>query len=383
MYSRLVNISNKRSFFLFGARATGKTTLLKELFKEDEVLYINLLNTEIYSELQAYPSNLYDLTTEAIKNKKFIIIDEVQKVPEILDIVHDLIQSKKAKFGLTGSSARKLKTTSANLLAGRASVYKLFPLTYLELKEDFNLDNYLSFGGLPEIFDFQTKEEKIIFLKSYAETYLEEEIVREQIIRKLPPFRRFLQVASIMNSKIINYSKIGRDIQTDPSVVKNYFDIIEDTLLGFRLDNFSTSIRKRQRLAPKFYWFDTGVTRALQKFLTSPLNKRTSYYGDLFEAFVITQIRYYLEYQIDQFSLSYLKTKDGAEIDLIIERAGKKTLCIEIKSSDSVKSLDLNNLRNLSKDISNSLAICLYTGKMNRTIDGIQVMPWEKIFEVL
>jgi len=376
MYPRLLKLSKKRSFFLFGARATGKTTLLEKLFNPEEALFIDLLDPRLLDELQAYPEQLEPLILPSIEKGQTIIIDEVQRVPALLDVVHRLIQKKKAIFALTGSSARKLRRGSANMLAGRASVYNLFPLLYAEIGKDFSLQEALEWGTLPELLTLDDDLEKLKFLQAYTDTYVQEEIIAEQIIRKLPPFRRFLHSAAQMNGKIINASKIAADIQTDPSNVRNYFEVLEDTLLGFRLDSFNTSIRKRQRQSPKFFWFDTGVARSLQKVLGTKLRPSTSEYGTTFEAFLINQIRAALEYQGRQYQLSYLLTKDGAEIDLIIERAGEPTLCIEIKSGTKVREEQLTNLKKLSSDIANSRAVCLYNGDKNLRYDAVDVLPW-------
>ena len=383
MIIRSINLSTKRSLFLFGARATGKTTLLKNKFKPENAFFINLLDRSLLAKLQSYPNELEPMILPSIEQGKLIIIDEVQRIPELLDIVHKLIQEKKALFILTGSSARKLKRGSANMLAGRASVYRLYPLLFSELKENFSLEEALSWGTLPELSLMDDDEEKYRFLDAYGETYVQEEIVAEQIIRNLPPFRRFLQVASQMNSKVINASKIAADINTNPSNVRNYFEIIEDTLLGFKLNAYHSSIRKRQRQNPKFYWFDTGLIRSLQKRLFLPLEPSTSYYGELFETFIVNQIKTTLEYKGKPFDLSYLLTKDGAEIDLIIERAGHKTICLEIKSSQSIRKESLNNLRTLSADIQNSEAICIYNGTQELRYDKIKVIPWKEFFNYL
>jgi len=353
------------------------------MFTEDEAFFVDLLNPKLFANLQAYPEDLEPMILPAIEAGKIIVIDEIQKVPALLDVVHLLIQSKKAKFALTGSSARKLKRGSANMLAGRASIYKMFPLINSEIGDDFNLEDAINWGTLPEIFSIKEDDEKIRFLDSYCNTYVQEEIVAEQIVRKLPPFRRFLQTAAQMNGKIINYSNIARDINTDYSNVRNYFEIVEDTLLGFRLEPFHTSIRKRQTKNPKFYWLDTGVSRALQNTLNVPAQKSTSQYGELFESFLINQIRTKLEYQSKQYQLSYLLTKDGAEIDLIIERAGQQTLCIEIKSGEAVREESLTNLRKLSEDIENSLPVCLYAGETDFKYGDIRVFPWAKGIEEL
>lgn len=376
MYKRNLTVSTKRSFFLFGARGTGKSTLLESTLSKDQALFIDLLDPGLYSELQAYPEKLLPIISDAIDKEKVIVIDEVQRVPALLDIAHQLIQKKKAIFALTGSSARKLKRGSANMLAGRASVYNLYPLLYTELEDDFNLKAALEWGTLPELFSINERDEKLRFLQAYTETYINQEIIAEQIIRKLPPFRRFLNVAAQMNGKIINASKIAADVKTDPSNIQNYFEILEDTLVGFKLEAYHSSIRKRQRQKPKFYWFDTGVVRCLQKQVDLELRPSTSVYGDIFESFIISQIKTGLQYQVSQSSLSYLMTKEGAEIDLIVERSGKETLCIEIKSSTSIREQDLTNLIKLSRDINNSKAVCLYNGDRRLSIGSVDIIPW-------
>ncbi len=378
MYPRSLNIWKKRSFFLFGARATGKSTLLEVLFSPQEAFVVDLLDPRLFEQLQAYPNELEPLIRPAIKSKKVIVIDEVQRVPALLDIVHKLIQKEKVIFALTGSSARKLKRGAANMLAGRASVYRLFPLLFTEVGEDFSLQSALQWGTLPELVTLSEDDERLKFLQSYSDVYVQEEIVAEQIVRKLPPFRRFLHAAAQMNGKIINASKIAADINTDPSNVRNYFEIIEDTLLGFRLEAFHLSIRKRQRQNAKFYWIDTGLVHSLQKTLGVELRPSTAAFGEAFETFLVTQIRAGLEYQTGQFQISYLLTKDGAEIDLIIERAGKETLCIEIKSGTSVRAEQFTNLAKLSGDINRSKALCFYNGTENLRYGTVEVFPWQE-----
>lgn len=376
MINRHITISKNRSFFLFGARSTGKTTLLDQLFSENSSFRVDLLDPRILELLQAYPNELEPLIRPALDQHKIILIDEVQRVPALLDIVHSLIQKEKAIFGLTGSSARKLKRGAANMLAGRASVYHLYPLLFTEIGDNFSLQSALEWGTLPELISLEEKERSEL-LQAYTDTYISEEIVAEQIIRKLPPFRRFIAVAAQMNGKIINASKIASEISTDPSNVRNYFEVLEDTLLGFKLEAFHSSIRKRQRQSPKFYWFDNGVARSLQKTLGVKLIQSTSAYGEAFEAFLLNQIKTSLDYGRKQYQLSFLSTKDDAEIDLVVERAGETTLCIEVKSGISVRREQLTNLRKLSSDIQNSKPICLYNGTEKLQYDKVEVLPWQ------
>jgi predicted AAA+ superfamily ATPase len=283
-------------------------------------------------------------------------------------------------FALSGSSARKLKRGGANLLAGRAFIYKLFPFVFSELKQDFVLQDALRWGTLPGITKFNSDSDKSSFLKSYIETYLKEEIIAEQLVRNLSPFSRFLNIAGQSNASIVNFTKIAVDINTSPTNVINYYSILEDTLITYKLETFHQSIRKRQRVAPKIYFFDCGVVRALNGRVDVPLKAQTYEYGKLFETFIINQIRAYLTYQGKQFRLSYLQTKDNAEIDLIIERPNEKAFLLEIKSGGEVRDSELNNLRRFSKDIKNSHPICLYDGVKKLRIDDIDVLPWQDAF---
>lgn len=376
MIRRHVNILKTNSFFLFGARGTGKTTLLNDQFPPSDALRIDLLDPSVFGQLQANPSLLQPMIEPAKQKGNAVIIDEVQRVPALLDFVHLFIERDRMIFGLTGSSARKLRRGAANLLAGRAFVYKLLPLLADELKENFQLNDALEWGTLPTIWNTTERQNRALYLQSYAETYLREEIIAEQIIRNLPPFRRFLQVAAQMSGKLINYTKVAADSVTDPSNVKNYFQILDDTLLGFYLEPFHESVRKRQSKSPKFYFIDTGISRALAGLLDVPPRPGTSQYGDLFEAFVISQIRTTLEYSQTQYQLSYLRTKDDAEIDLIIERGGRPRILVEIKSSSHIRPEELSTLKKFRSDMKGTVAICLYNGEIEMQVDTVRCLPW-------
>ncbi|MCB0362860.1 MAG: ATP-binding protein, partial [Bdellovibrionales bacterium] len=221
MVRRTQKLSKNNSLFLFGARGTGKTTLLRELYSNTNPLWIDLLSDKDEDRFGRNPDEL----SQVLKTGQYncVVIDEIQKAPKLLDIVHREIEKyKKIQFVLTGSSARKLKRGSANLLAGRAFTYHLFPLTYDELGDQFDLHSVLEFGSLPKLLDFSNSDEKNEFLRSYVKTYLREEIQVEQLIRKLNPFRDFLEIAAQCNGKIINYSKIARDVGVDDKTIQNY-----------------------------------------------------------------------------------------------------------------------------------------------------------------
>lgn len=378
MFNRKLKFSDKSSFFLFGARGTGKTYLLKQRFSASDSLYIDLLDADENEAFNLRPKTLVERLGAVSANVKWIIIDEVQKIPKLLDLVHQQIEDSRFKFVLSGSSARKLKHGGANLLAGRAFVYNLFPLTTQEIANSFSLQSVLEWGSLPGVFAFVDSRDKRNFLRTYAHTYLREEIIQEQIIRKLDPFRRFLNVAAQMSGRIINFSKIASEIGASSPTVQTYFQILEDTLIGFLLEPFNESIRKRQSGNPKFYFFDTGVQRALENTLTVELKPQTYAYGIAFEHFIINEINRLQSYSEKDFRFSYLRTKDGVEIDLIIERPGLKRALVEIKSTERVSEDDLRPLQSISKDISNSEAFCLSRDPIPKKINNILCLPWQQ-----
>ena len=259
----------------------------------------------------------------------------MQKIPKILDVVQLEIEKNKAlQFILTGSSARKLKKGTANMLAGRLFTFSLHPFTHLELEAQFNLDKILQLGSLPELNSYKNIKEKVRYLESYIHTYLKEEILVEQLVRKVKPFKDFLEIAAQCNGQIINYSKIARNLRVDYTTVQTYFDILEDTYLGFYLKSFNRSIRKQQSQAPKFFLFDGGVTRALLRQSQIPLKKGSYEYGSAFEHFIILELFRLNSYYEKNFRISYLKDKDGNEIDIVIQKPSGKEILIEIKSSD-------------------------------------------------
>ena len=274
MFRRLLQTTRQNSFFLFGARGTGKTTYIRNEFNPDAVLYIDLLDAEIEDAYRRTPQRLERQIRALPQTVEWVLIDEVQRAPRLLDVVHRLIERTDKRFVLTGSSSRKLRRGASNLLAGRAFVYNLFPLTVPELEDAFDLEDALRWGTLPGIYALEANEDKQSYLRAYALTYLKEEIVAEQIVRRLDPFRQFLEVAAQSNGTIINYANIARDVGADPKTVISYFSILEDTLVGFLLPAFHRSIRKQQRTNPKFYFFDTGVKRSLDRTLDVPAQRQ-------------------------------------------------------------------------------------------------------------
>lgn len=349
MIHRLQKLHNKHSFFLFGARGTGKSTLLKQRFSSLQTFWIDLLSSEDEDRLRRNPGELSSILAHNPYQR--VVIDEIQKIPKLLDIVQrEMLKQDSVQFIMTSSSARKLKRGSGNLLAGRAFTYHLYPLTAFELGEQFDLMNALHFGMLPGLLKTTSQEDKKEFLRSYVQTYLKEEIRLEQLLRKFDPFRDFLEVAAQHNGKIINYSKIAQDTGVDYKTIINYFTLLEDTLLGFFLPAFHRSIRKQQRQASKFYFFDVGVKRALERTLNLELMPKTYSFGEAFEHWLLTEIHCLNESFKKDYKLSYLRTKDGVEIDLVVERPGEKDLLIEIKSTTFIQDSHLKSIHSLWKD---------------------------------
>ena len=383
MYKRLVKISEKHSFFLFGARGTGKSSLIKKIFNQDQALFIDLLQPAEFDILNRDPDELTRRIEGLRDGQTWVILDEIQRIPKLLNLVHHHIEvgkgsaKQKLLFALTGSSARKLKRGTANLLAGRALVYSLYPLTHIELMEDFQISDALEWGTLPGVFNEKDVEIKRKILQAYTHTYLKEEIQAEQIIRSLDPFHLFLAVAAQMSGKIINYSEVARECGASDHSVREYFQILEDTLMGFHLLPFHESVRKRQRQNPKFYLFDNGVRRSLASQLRIPLKAKTSAYGDAFENWLICEINNLISYAERDFSLSYLRTKDDAEIDLIIERPGMPRAIVEIKSSTHIRPEDLTTLNRFASDMKNVEAFCLSQDPHAKKIGKVDALFWQ------
>ncbi len=379
MIQRLISPLMTNSFFLFGARGTGKSTLLRNLFAgEQNILWLDLLDPEQEDRYSRNPAELTQRLNALPRKDPWIVIDEIQKIPRLLDVVHGRIEQSDARFAMTGSSARKLKREGTNLLAGRAFVYNLFPFTHRELGDRFDLDSALAYGTLPGLTALESHEQKNAFLRAYALTYLKEEVWAEHLVRNLDPFRRFIEIAAQCNSEIVNFANIARDAGADIKTVQSYFEILEDTLIGFLVEPFHRSVRKRQRRAPKFYLFDPGIRRALDRTLTVELKPGTYAYGKAFEHFIVVECLRLSAYAQNDFRFSYLRTKDGAEIDLIIERPGAPTVLLEIKSSNRVDERDTRALERFAADIPGSQAVCLSRDPVRRRIGSVAVMSWQE-----
>lgn len=378
MFPRLQHFSHTHSFFLFGPRGTGKSTLLRQRFDKNRCLWLDLLDTEVEDQFYRNPGNLYPIVKALPTEISHVIIDEVQKVPSLLNEVHRLLEETDKIFILTGSSARKLKHGGANLLAGRAFVYHLSTLSCFELQDQFDIEKALHWGTLPKLFSLKEDAERSEFLRAYTDTYLKEEIWHEQVVRTLPPFRRFLEVASQCNGKIINYANIARDVGVDEKTIKEYFCILEDTMVGFFLEPYHNSFRKRFVGKPKFYFFDPGIVRALSRRLSIPLTPKTAAYGETFEHYIILEFQRLGRYLQPEYRYSFIRTSGDVEVDLVVERPGKPLLCIEIKSSTEINDRDISSFHRLTRDIPNCEAVVLSQDRFMKRFDHITCYPWKE-----
>lgn len=343
-FHRILDLSSllkKKSFFLLGPRATGKSFLINEQLKNQAII-INLLRSDLYLKLSASPHELEAIIDAASikKSHPWIVIDEIQKIPHLLDEVHRLIEERQMHFLLTGSSARKLKYGRANLLAGRAWTAHLYPLSFNEIPH-FNLERYLRFGGLPAVYssDYPIEE-----LNAYVQTYLYEEIQAESLVRKLPQFSRFLTVAALSNGHMLNFAKIANDSGVPASTIREYYSILEDTLIGFMLTPWTKSKKRKSISTAKFYLFDTGVCHTLAQ--TQTLDRNSDLYGRSFEHWIALELQSYLHYRRLNISLSYWRSVHQQEVDFIIG----DEIAIEVKASKKISQQDLKNLRCLQEE---------------------------------
>jgi len=384
MLHRLCKPLKSHSFFLFGARGVGKTTLLEESFpKSESILWFDLLDNLVYSELLSKPE-IFEQRILARKDKlEWVVVDEVQKIPQILNTIQKLIQKNKFKFALTGSSARKLRKEGANLLGGRALLNYIHPLTCFELGDLFDLGEALNWGSLPYLLNVDNELSKKEILKSYLAVYLRTEIKEEQIVRQLDPFVRFLEVAAQHNGKVVNAAKIGRESGVETSSILRYFEILSDTLLGFYLEPYHTSVRKIQTAKSKFYFFDIGIKRALENSLDSLVVPRTYAFGNNFEHFFILECIRLNDYYRKNYRFFYALTKDNVEIDLIVQFPNRSIWTIKIKSSTLVDVADFNYALTFAKDLKSKKFIVASLEGESRKAQDIEIHPWREVLKML
>lgn len=365
-----------RSFFLFGPRGVGKTTWLQSVLPE--ALWIDLLAHRDYLELSGNPSILADRAGH-LKDGDWVVIDEVQKVPAVLDEVHRIMQSRDIHFAISGSSARKLKREGANLLGGRALTLRMEALSAREVGEHFALEPTLQLGSLPLV--VRNGENAIALLEAYIETYLREEIRQEGLVRKFAPFVRFLSIAGMLNAQTVNLLNVSREAGVSRNAVEGYFSILIDTLIGHWLPAYRPGVKVRESAGPKFYWFDPGVARAAAGLLHEPMDRL--WRGTALETWFFHELRVYNQSSGKKRGLYFYRTLDGAEADFVVELAPKRhgrpaeVALLEVKSSDSWNPVWEKTIRRLSEvpGLTVKKAFGVYLGTVRYTRAGIEVMP--------
>lgn len=383
---RLIEFPSDYSFLLFGPRQVGKSTLIAQRFSEEETMVFDLLDYSLLRSLNKNPDLFLEQVNSRAKEIKYVLVDEVQKLPWLLDQVHLILEKKKNPpyFILTGSSARKLKKSGANMLAGRALTRSLFSLLYEEIKNssiDFSLDRVLRFGSLPAVYTASSDERRKEILRSYTETYVKEEIKEEALVRNLDAFHEFLLLAAAENGNTINYSNIAGDIGLSSQSVKEYYQILEDTLIGFKLLPFKKNLRQQITKSPKFYFFDTGVQRSLADSLDLPLHLGTDDYGRSFEHWLIKEIIHKASTLNKAYRFYFYRVKESLEVDLIIEKQNQELLAIEIKASDNPKSSHLRGLKSFNKICPEAKLFCASLVKNKVEKDGVLFIPWQNLLE--
>ncbi len=366
MYPRLLQPPPRQSFFLFGPRGVGKTAWLHQQFPD--ALFFDMLDHQVYTQLLAGPERLGERIPQG--HKDWVVVDEIQRVPELLNEVHRLIESRKLRFVLTGSSARKLRRRSVNLLAGRAVTRHMHPLTALELGKDFDLKRALQYGCLPLAC---TSENPHDYLKSYASTYLREEVQQEGLARNIGAFGRFLEAASFSQGGVLNMAAVARECAVSVKVVEDYFSILEDLLIAVRLPVFSKRAKRRLIAHPKFYYFDAGVFQAIRP--RGPLDAPEQIHGPALETLFLQQVRALNDYKGLEYRLHYWRTASGDEVDFVLY--GERGLrAFEVKMAHNVRPDDLRSLLRFRADFPQAKAHLLYLGERRWHDRGIEVLPW-------
>lgn len=373
MLNRILQISSELddSIFLFGARQTGKSTILRQQFPK--AVYIDLLDTEVKSRLSRRPVLLYETIKDKPENT-LVIIDEIPEVPELLNEVHRLISERHIIFILCGSSARKLKRKGKNTLGGRALPVYLYPFVSAEIP-DFDIDHAVSYGMIPSHYLAKNPQRR---LAAYIQVYLKEEIKEEALVRNLNAFQRFLEVAALTDGEMVNNNNIAQDCGVSATTVSAYFDILEDTLIGYRIPAFTKVMKRRLVQAPRFYYFDVGIANHLLH--RKELVRGTTDYGHAFEHLVVQEIYAWMHYTHSEEQLSYWRTYTGVEVDVVI---GDARVAIEIKSVEEVMTRHLKGLKAFGEEHPQSRRIIVSLDKFNRHMGDIECIYVLDFFKLL
>lgn len=357
------------SCFLFGPRGTGKSTWLRECLPD--ALTVNLLRPETFRELSARPERLRELVLGAREGERDVVLDEVQRVPELLSVVHDLMESGDGaarRFVLTGSSARRLRREGTNLLGGRAVLRTMHPFMAAELP-DFDLERSLTMGMVPLV---TMANDPADALRAYATLYLEQEVQAEGLVRNVGAFARFLEVVSFSHGALLNVSNVARETQASRKTVEGYLEILEDLLLAWRLPVFTRRAQRATVMHPKFYLFDAGVFRSLRP--AGPLDRPQEIDGAALEGLVAQHLRAWIAYGREPFELSYWRTRAGIEVDFVVYGSGG-FWALEVKNSATVRAEDVRALRAFREEYPECEPLLLYRGEARLLVDGVRCLP--------
>ena len=367
MYTRVLEPPRRQSFFVFGPRGVGKTAWLRARFPD--ALFFDLLDADTYTRLLAAPTRLGDEIPAGYRG--WVVLDEIQRLPDLLNEVHRLIEARRLRFVLTGSSARKLRSKGVNLLAGRAVTRFMHPLTVTELGQDFDLRRALQYGCLPFAC---TEPEPRDYLRSYVTTYLREEVQQEGFARNLAAFARFLEAASFSQGSVLNMAAVARDSAVNAKVAEDYFSILEDLLIAVRLPVFAKRAKRRVVAHPKFYFFDAGVFQAIRP--RGPLDSPEETRGAALETLFLQQLRAVNDYADLGYSLHYWRTAAGDEVDFVLY--GERGLvAFEVKMTQTVRPGNLRGLRRFRESYPQAKTFFVHTGSRRRHDAGIEIMPAE------
>ncbi len=374
IYQRITRLPS-RSFFLFGVRGVGKSSWARITLPD--ALRLDLLDEVLFHDLLADPSLFRELVSTAAQGD-WVVIDEVQRIPSLLNEVHRLIEERDLRFALLGSSARKLKTAGTNLLAGRASRKAMYPLVPQELGTDFKLDDVLRYGSIPLVWTADNRRE---VLESYTQLYLREEIRAEAVVRNLPGFVRFLPIAALLHGQTLNVAGIARDSGVARTTVTGYLDVLEDTLLTWRLSAFEAKLRVRERRRPKLYWVDPGLVRAVKR-QSGPVSAEER--GALFEGWILSLLRAHAEEQPVFNNIHYwAPAESNTEVDFLLSR-NTEYLAIEAKATKRYNTVLLKGLRAINDLPHLVRRVLIYDGtRAFRTEDGIDVWSVKQFLEAL
>ena len=373
MYHRIFDVENRldEAMFLFGARQTGKSTLLKERFPK--AIYIDLLKSDVRNRFKQHPEEFRESLLR-YPPETLVIVDEIQKVPDLLDEVHWLMVEKGLWFILSGSSARKIKKSGANNLGGRAIPETLFPLVSAEIP-DFDIERAVQNGMIPRHYMVANARNR---MRAYIDLYVKEEIIEEALVQNVDEFIRFMEVAAIMDGEILNYENVASDCGVSANTVKAYYKILVDTLLGFEVPAYRKVIKRKLYKSPRFYYFDIGIANHLTK--RYQLAPKTPEYGHAFEHLIIQEIVAYLAYTNSDEELTYWHTYDNIEVDAII---GDARVAIEIKSTDHVGHGDKKGIMEFAKEHPNAKQILVSRDRISRRSGNVDLYYVTDFFKAL